>query len=343
MATVPTISVAMATYNGAQYIREQLESIAAQTSVPDEVVIGDDGSSDKTVAIIQEFATRAPFPVRLQQNSNRLGYGENFLRIAARCRAEWVSFCDQDDVWFPQKLEQVRKAIGRGPRDLALIVHQAEVVDERLVSLGRQLIDEIEEQVVPRRGHKCLWFAYGMAVTVRSDIFREFDWSARPPDRFYAPQKMAHDVWVALMANALGSSRFVPTPLMFYRRHKNAATRNFTGDPGSPSNPFSLDRSAADKFAWDSTIHKEISQYLRELAQTCAEFHRSALLEHSEDFRLRSVILRNRERLEREQRIVKRARALVDNIQVGAYNRANNFGFGLRSLGKDLAKLSGLL
>jgi glycosyltransferase involved in cell wall biosynthesis len=81
-----SVSVAMATYNGAAFLDAQLASIAAQTRTPDELVVCDDGSSDGTVEIVERFARRAPFAVRLIRNEQRLGYGENFMKAARHCR-----------------------------------------------------------------------------------------------------------------------------------------------------------------------------------------------------------------------------------------------------------------
>jgi glycosyltransferase involved in cell wall biosynthesis len=79
------ISVAMATYNGASYLREQLDSLAAQTRRPAELVVGDDGSDDETPQILNAFSETAPFPVRLLGREERRGFADNFLRIAAAC------------------------------------------------------------------------------------------------------------------------------------------------------------------------------------------------------------------------------------------------------------------
>ena len=72
----------MATYNGARYIRDQLESLSKQTVLPDELVVSDDASSDETLSIVADFAARAPFRVRMERNSHRLGYRANFMRVA---------------------------------------------------------------------------------------------------------------------------------------------------------------------------------------------------------------------------------------------------------------------
>ncbi len=78
-----TISVAMATYNGGLYLQDQLESLAEQDLSPLELVVTDDGSQDDTVSLIKGFAQHAPFPVRFEQNTERLGYGRNFLKAAS--------------------------------------------------------------------------------------------------------------------------------------------------------------------------------------------------------------------------------------------------------------------
>src|SRR5271165_5482550 len=99
-----TISVAMTTYNGERFLSEQLRSIAAQQRLPDELVVADDHSADRTWEIVTDFARTAPFPVRLHRNEPRLGWRGNFMSVLARCESDLIALCDQDDVWEPTKL-----------------------------------------------------------------------------------------------------------------------------------------------------------------------------------------------------------------------------------------------
>ena len=92
------MSIALATFNGARFLAEQLASIATQTIVPDEIVVGDDGSSDATLDIIADFAATVPYPVHVERNPTRLGFGLNFLRILGRCAGGVIVLADQDDV-----------------------------------------------------------------------------------------------------------------------------------------------------------------------------------------------------------------------------------------------------
>src|SRR5690349_1470817 len=101
---MPRISVVMATYQGETYLREMLESLAAQTRRPDELVVRDDASDDRTVAIVRDFAARAPFSVQVLADGTRLGYAQNFVAATAASSGDLVLFADQDDVWHADKL-----------------------------------------------------------------------------------------------------------------------------------------------------------------------------------------------------------------------------------------------
>ena len=130
------ISVALCTYNGAKYLAEQLDSIAAQTLAPTEMIVCDDGSTDGTLGMVEHFASRASFPVRLRSNAENLGSTENFSRAIRACRGDVVALADQDDVWLPQKLERIARAFETHPR-AGVAFSDATVVDEDLNPLGR--------------------------------------------------------------------------------------------------------------------------------------------------------------------------------------------------------------
>ena len=124
-----TISVALCTYNGAPYLGEQLQSIAAQTRRPDEVVIFDDGSSDDTVARRAAVRRDGSFPVRVQVNPQNLGCRENFAACITACTGETIALSDQDDVWLPHKLERLTKALKEQP-GAAFAFSDASLVDQ---------------------------------------------------------------------------------------------------------------------------------------------------------------------------------------------------------------------
>ena len=97
------VSVVMATYNGEPYLQEQLDSIVAQTYPVHELIIQDDGSSDRTVDIARSYELRYPF-VHVFVNEQNLGFQENFRTAVMRATGDFVALSDQDDVWFPEKI-----------------------------------------------------------------------------------------------------------------------------------------------------------------------------------------------------------------------------------------------
>jgi len=99
-------SICLTTYNGSKYLQQQLDSFLAQSILPDELVVCDDGSTDATCEIIERFKQIAPFEVRLYKNENNLGYAQNFSKALGLCKGDFVFLSDQDDVWLPKKLNQ---------------------------------------------------------------------------------------------------------------------------------------------------------------------------------------------------------------------------------------------
>lgn len=105
------ISVAMCTFNGEKYIKEQIESIINQSLVPDEIVICDDCSKDNTLNIIKETLDNWPGKVQLVVNEKNLGYRKNFEKSISLCNGDIIFLSDQDDVWNRNKIEIMFNAL----------------------------------------------------------------------------------------------------------------------------------------------------------------------------------------------------------------------------------------
>src|SRR5947209_10455427 len=123
------ISVALCTYNGEKFLPEQLDSITAQTVFPNELVVSDDGSSDRTLSILHDFASSAPFAVRILQTQSNLGSTKNFEYAIAHCTGAIVALSDQDDVWQPEKLEKLHEALTANS-DAGFVVSDSELIDQ---------------------------------------------------------------------------------------------------------------------------------------------------------------------------------------------------------------------
>lgn len=102
-----TTSVALCTYNGERYIREQLESILNQTVKVDEIVVCDDGSTDNTLPIIEGLAVTTYTSIHIHRNETNLGPAKNFQKAINLCSGDIIFLSDQDDVWMPDKVAAI--------------------------------------------------------------------------------------------------------------------------------------------------------------------------------------------------------------------------------------------
>jgi hypothetical protein len=208
----------MCTYNGARYLREQLDSIAAQTRRPDELVVCDDRSTDYTLAILDRFAAAAPFPVRIDVNPTQLGTSKNFERAIGLATGEMIALADQDDVWYPHKLERLERELARSER-IGLVFSDADVVDARLRPAGYRLWQALRAFERNRRllGRERLFEALvrDNLVTGCTAAFR----SAYKDLVIPIPAACAHDSWAALVIAAVADVVRIDEPLLAYRQH----------------------------------------------------------------------------------------------------------------------------
>lgn len=111
------VSVVMATYNGAPYLQEQLDSLRNQTFPIDEVIMCDDGSKDDTVKMITDYIAEYGLEDiwRVVRNETNLGYADNFHKAMQLAQGEYIFFSDQDDIWFPEKIEEMVKVLDVNP------------------------------------------------------------------------------------------------------------------------------------------------------------------------------------------------------------------------------------
>ncbi|HEY8682340.1 MAG TPA: glycosyltransferase family 2 protein [Rhodanobacter sp.] len=215
------LSIVICTYNGAAYLAPQLDSLLAQTRLPDEIVIGDDGSVDASVEILQRFAGRARdlgIDVRLIEHRENLGYVENFSSALRRATGDVLFLCDQDDVWRSDKLARMAARFTDDPQ-LLLLHSDARLVDARGDSLHCSLFDALQLtpdekqdihqgrafEVVLRRS-----FVTGATAALR----RELVGLALP-----VAADWIHDEWLAAIAAASGRMDFIDEPLIDYRQH----------------------------------------------------------------------------------------------------------------------------
>jgi len=127
----PSTSVAICTFNGAQYLEQQLSSILNQDLVPDEIVICDDASSDDTIRLLESFVRNQKCLIRLFLGNANIGYTRNFEKAIELCTGDIIFFSDQDDVWYSDKISIVCRLFEQNP-DIAGVTHDGRLVDQDL-------------------------------------------------------------------------------------------------------------------------------------------------------------------------------------------------------------------
>jgi glycosyltransferase involved in cell wall biosynthesis len=101
-------SVAICTYNGGLYLREQLDSILSQTIPVEEIVVCDDASTDNTLKILDEYQAKFPTLFKIYKNGKSLGFIKNFEKAINLCTKDFILLSDQDDIWFPEKTQRIK-------------------------------------------------------------------------------------------------------------------------------------------------------------------------------------------------------------------------------------------
>jgi glycosyltransferase involved in cell wall biosynthesis len=224
MSIHPRISIALATYNGERYLKEQLESYVKQTLLPYELVACDDASSDSTVAIVEEFSKTAPFPVRVFRNEKNLGFINNFSLAASLCHGDYIAFSDQDDIWLPDKLEvccrRMKMAEEMYGPDIPLLVHSDLcLIDEEnhVIAPSHMRVKRWKHNAVdPLRTLLVQNYVSGCTMLCNRPLIKK---SLPFPDVL-----MNHDGWVSMIAASTGKIFFIPEATLLYRQHENNVT-----------------------------------------------------------------------------------------------------------------------
>ena len=206
-----TISVALATYNGALHLEDQLNSIINQTVAPTEVVISDDGSSDDTLALARRLLSASNLKFQIIEHEFNKGFSCNFNSALMRTTGEIVFVCDQDDVWLPNKIEYF--LANANFEDFFLIMSDMTVVDRELNVLLDSFLNSTN---IPESE-----YAYGCNMAIGR---RLLDLALPVPHEF-----IQHDIWLSMLANLLNAKKILPEPSILYRRHERNVTDKLAG------------------------------------------------------------------------------------------------------------------
>ena len=217
----PTVEILLAAYNGERFLREQLDSLLAQTWEQWHLTVSDDGSTDGTPVILDEYAARYPDRVRRVRHEGRFGNArDHFFWMMKECGASYMMFCDQDDVWHPDKVEKTMQALleaeeGAGADTPVLIFTDLTPVYENLYPIAPSLM-KMQKQNPAATDYRNILFQN--IVTGCTSAFNHP--LAKLAEQCTAPKEtVMHDWWLALVAGRFGKTVYISESTMFYRQH----------------------------------------------------------------------------------------------------------------------------
>ena len=204
MGTFKEISVIMCTYNGAQYIEQQLDSIVKQTYPIYELIIQDDGSTDETIEIINLFRSQYPY-IQLFQNKEHLGINQNFFSAMKRATGEFIAISDQDDIWLANKLEKQIERIEK--HDICFSAYYFDNVYSNNLKQIRIPIYNIESQIFGN-------YVPGHTMLIKRSLINKIN----------LPAPVCYDYWLAICAHFHNGIIRLNEPLNWRRLHNMSAT-----------------------------------------------------------------------------------------------------------------------
>jgi len=206
--TYPLISVVMATFNGEQFVVEQLDSVFKQTFSNIEVIVVDDCSTDNTREILEQYQFHYS-TMRVVINDTNLGYIKNFEKGMLLATGDFIAPCDQDDIWLPEKLEKLMAQI----KDYPIIYSNSSLINEQGKDLNQKLSDVKRLTTFSTPLNYSIGnSAPGHAMLINRKVI---EWAIP------LPQSIPHDYWIGFVGTFSGSVKFIDESLILYRQHRS--------------------------------------------------------------------------------------------------------------------------
>lgn len=312
------ISIAVATYNGGEFLLEQLNSFAKQTVLPHEVIVNDDCSSDDTRSIVRTFSESVPFSVKLFSNERNKGYCQNFSEALSKTTGDIIFLSDQDDVWFSNKIEYMLSVICDNPDNL-VYMNDATLTDGSLNSTGLTKLGQIKSAGL-RNEH----FVMGCCCAVRRQLLE----LALPIPTLVK----GHDNWIVRFAELMNVKYVDDTPLQYYRRHETNESQ-FVANKTKKVNW--LDSLTSSRNKTDS----EYSNYIKELEEVTFRLKSSNLTTiFTSKVGLDELVIRNENDINKlKNRIKIRSCSMpLRFLAVLLFFSKGGYGFNFKSAARDL-------
>ena len=227
------ISVCLATYNGEKYLREQIDSILNQLTREDELIISDDESNDNTIDIIKSYNDKRIKLFHHKKNFCRFAYYYttlNFQNALQKAKGDFIFLADQDDVWLPNKIEQMSNIL----KECDLVLSDCSIVDSKLdiLVLSKFLLENVKIGIC-RNLYKSSY--QGCCMGIRKDFVEKI---------LPFPKNVAHDLWLGITCNIIGKMQLLKEQTMLYRRHNNnvSATKKSLLSKQNPNDAIRLNK-----------------------------------------------------------------------------------------------------
>lgn len=247
-----TLSVVIATFNGENYISQQLESILCQSVKPDEIIVVDDCSIDNTLPLVKKTLSQSKIPYKIIVHKKNCGINKTFEDGINSVSSKYVMLSDQDDYWKSNKIK-VTKEILCSYEDASLVVCNASIVDSNLNITSKTLFDSINLNITFEHGvgfltkeqmqQKLLKRNYitGMCIGTKKEYLKGIKF----------PEGVLYDYWLAWTLSAYGRTVFINEELVLYRQHKD----NVIGAKTKNINPDYFRNRLKNKIRWFNTFN----------------------------------------------------------------------------------------
>lgn len=252
------INILMSTYNGEKYLSQQIESIIAQTETKWRLIIRDDGSKDNTVSIIKQFVDQDK-RIEFVQGEN-VGVINSFFQLVKHSKADFYFFCDQDDVWLPNKLELMLNVAMSCKDDVPLLVYSdLKVVDSSLNVLHHSMIDELtgppSTNLKEEMRRNCVTGCASMINNALAETWQDTE------------DIIMHDWYLAQVAAAYNNLVYINEPTVLYRQHENNVLGAGKGDLTSKLTAMKAD--GYTNLAWQEILKEQ--RQLQRVMETLLE------------------------------------------------------------------------
>lgn len=253
------VEILLATFNGEPYLSEQLDSILSQDAANWHLTVSDDGSTDQTLQILDAYVQMYPGKItRVVSGKQFHNAKEHFLWLMEQCQADYIQFCDQDDVWHPNKLRLLQQAMEEAEAvygsAVPLLVFSDQAVVDRELRLIAPSFMQLQRQNPNALDYRSLLFqnvVSGCTMAINRPLARLASGCRNPW------QMMMHDWWLALVAAKFGKVVYIDQTTIDYRQHSS----NSVGAKDVKSLSFTLHR-LRNVFRFQSVVRLQKQQAL---------------------------------------------------------------------------------